>query len=189
MRTTVPKNRSSDLTGDWVQEYGKYPRSLGGWNLHWDEFMHWLYLPARLPYQRNITLPPNLEFTRRLIEICVQDGAEPSDHIYISAKRGFVDHNNVLNRPGFHCDGFGSNDLNYIWSDKWPTRVAEQQFKDISDDHNISMEQFEEQIKPNCVRSLQPKVLYRLDPWVVHATPEIPEGEVGVRGFLKVSIS
>ncbi len=116
-------------------------------------------------------------------------------YVYVTARRGFATPDNPLNRPGWHADGFGTQDVNYIWSDCFPTRFAEGDFVGIDDDHVRSVEQFETQIKQGATRapfirvySGQAKTVYRLDASVIHATPLI-HGGGGERSFFKISFS
>ena len=95
-------------------------------------------------------------------------------HIYVTARRGYATPGNPLNRPGWHSDGFGTSDVNYVWTDRYPTLFAEQPFEQISADHVDSVRQFAEQVDPARIRTYPDKTLMRLDPSVIHAAPEIP---------------
>lgn len=184
--------------------YGAPPRAVASMRLEWDEYMHYLYLPVRLPGQAGVRLPDRLGFMAHPLNVAcnTEHGIRGStawleDHyIYVTARRGYATPGNPLNRPGWHADGFGSDDVNYIWSDRWPTRFAVGRFVDISDDHVVSAGQFDQQItwsETACERGSievsngKPCVLYRLDPSVIHATPIIDGG--GDRSFFKISIS
>lgn len=203
--------------------YGAPPLDMGFVLLDdvWHEYMHYLYLPVVMPGQPGIRLPRNLAFLADTVYRVMQcesiitkeplaskgfgpthpmHGVEGSQFVYVTARRGFAAPGNPLNRPGWHADGFGSDDINYIWSDRWPTRFATGNFVGISTDHVESAEQFEHQILVAQshaqtdegaeieVYSGEPSTLYRLDPSVVHATPIIdPPG--GDRSFFKVSVS
>lgn len=159
----------------------------------WHEFLHYLYLPVFIPGQ-GLAIPKRLAFASALIIDAIEDaglrtGRDVFDgFVYVTARRGFATPDNPLNRPGWHCDGFGTDDLNYVWWDVWGTRFADHPFTDISDDHLVSMQQFEEQVDPERVVTLPDRVLYRLSPFVVHCTPDIP-APGGMRSFLKVSFS
>lgn len=170
----------------------------------WHEYMHYLYLPVVMPGSERIRLPQNLEFIRHEVEaVCldemVGDPTLVGDplYVYVTARRGYATPGNPLNRPGWHADGFGTDDINYLWSDRWPTRFAIGEFKDISEDHVRSAEQFEGQIVSASYSAVvpelrieagEPNAIYRLDPSVVHATPIIdPPG--GDRSFFKISVS
>lgn len=170
----------------------------------WHEYMHYLYLPVVIESVgvHDIRLPPNLEFLRPVVDaICIAElDGDGSKHVYVTARRGFATPGNPLNRPGWHADGFGTNDINFIWADRWPTRFALGEFTDISTDHVVSAAQFEQQVMdapgigPSYyagtirVEDGVPGTVYRLDPSVVHATPIIPPPG-GDRSFFKISVS
>jgi hypothetical protein len=157
--------------------------------------MHYLYLPVVMD-RSEILLPPNVEVCRPLIEQALywlyygpNSYFGPGyNYIYLTARKGWASPDNPLNRPGWHCDGFGTEDLNFIWWSGPGTRFAVQKFKDISSDHIESLKQFEAQIEPKCVVTPPSKWLYALDQCVVHATPLVePPG--CMREFIKISFS
>lgn len=186
--------------------YGLPPERIGLFEPEWHEYMHFMYLPVVMPGEDagdvlvngHIRLPENLEFMREIVEeICeneqvIDDDGNVRRYVYVTARRGFATPGNPLNRPGWHSDGFGSSDVNYIWSDRWPTRFAVGDFGVISDDHVVSAEQFTKRAESwspaITVVSGEPKTVYRLTPSVVHATPLI-EAPGGERSFFKVSVS
>lgn len=172
------------MTGD----YGAAPVPVGTWTPDWSELMHWMYLPVRMDGSE-IRLPANLEFARSVVELAVDDATgmgRAFRYVYLTARRGWASPGNPLNRPGWHTDGFGTPDLNYVWTDRWPTSFATHPFTCISDDHVESLRQFEGQAR--CTALYPDRVLLRLDRWVVHAAPAIP-APGGMRSFLKVSLS
>jgi hypothetical protein len=164
--------------------YGRSPEVIGIYDLDWDEYMHYMYLPIFMGADRgkyrhwsNIKLPRNLEFAWPLIERAVQAEfikGDEFDYVYITARRGYATPGNPLNRPGWHSDGFGTNDVNYVWTDRFPTQFAVQDFWGISDDHIVSAAQFHAQVLPEAIRTYPDRSLLRLTPEVVHAAPEIP---------------
>lgn len=190
-------------------KYGKEPLTLGEWELDFGEYMLYQYLPVAIDCHKwgyyDVELPPNLEFSRDFIEACVtEEYSRDADwnYIYVTAKRGFATPGNPLNRPGWHADGFGTPDVNYVWVDKYPTLFAIGEFGDISDDHILSVTQFTEEIqlsesygslfgedtKPIQLVTYPDRTLVRLDDTVIHAAPEVP-APGGERSFFKVSFS
>lgn len=185
--------------------YGKAPVLLGQFDITLPEVMYYLYLPVfmddystALPSMQEIRLPPNLECTRDLIRFCMTTQARRYRYAYISARKGWATPDSPLNRPGWHCDGFGTDDLNFLWWRGPGTRFATGDFGTISDDHKISMLQFARRIDEATsflapsqlikVDSDKPATfLYGVDPYVVHATPSLKEG--GMRQYIKVSLS
>jgi hypothetical protein len=174
--------------------YGEAPVDIGAFDLPWEEFMHYLYLPVRLratvSEQQGIQIPARLEMVRPLVRAALADArvnGYTNPYVYVTARRGVATPDNPLNRPGWHTDGFGTFDRNYIWWDRFPTRFAQGPFTDISHDHLASMAQFEEQAPKGLVFTFPDRHLYRLTPYVVHTTPRVDE--MGERSFLKISIS
>jgi hypothetical protein len=169
--------------------YGEAPFALDSHDLVCPELMHYLYLPVKMP-GTDVRLERRVQFLEPLISqaILYEEGVEQK-FVYLSVVHGFATPGNALNRPGWHCDGFGTEDINYVWWDGPGTRFAVGDFKDIDSGHVDSMRQFEEQI-PLVARVYTPPqhVFYRINPYVVHAVPEIePPG--CWRTFVKVSVS
>src|SRR5690242_17006219 len=111
--------------------YGIEPVSLDAyWLGDWTEFMHYQYLPVRMP-GTSLRIPERLAFLRKLLGDVVEDAAavgKDDPYVYVTVRRGFATPDNPLNRPGWHCDGFGTDDINYVWWDRWGTRFAVQDF-------------------------------------------------------------
>lgn len=176
--------------------YGEKPEQHGIWDLEFVEYMHFMYLPVVISRKEGgldgPAIPPQIEFARSLIEAVIDyewiERENVTDYVYVTARRGFATPGNPLNRPGWHSDGFGTDDVNYVWTDRYPTLFADQKFVDISDDHIESARQFEAQVDPTRIRTYADKELLRLDPSVIHAAPEIP-APGGERSFFKVSFS
>lgn len=178
-------------------KYGNAPEAMGIWDLKFEEYMHYMYLPIMIPEKPYaIMIPENLRFAedmilRVLFEEWFVKGHDFS-HVYVTARRGYATPGNPLNRPGWHSDGFGTNDVNYVWTDRFPTLFAIGDFGDISTDHALSSQQFadkaEGNVDPVDVRTYRDKELLRLDPSVIHTAPPIP-APGGERSFFKVSFS
>lgn len=179
--------------------YGKAPIDLGPYaELDLREVMYYLYLPVIMP-GTDVRLPRNLEGCRGIIYCALahahSTGIDLREHIvYISARKGWATPDNPLNRPGWHCDGFGTEDLNYVWWRGHGTRFLIGDCGHIPDDHKESMVQFS-RIAADSPENGMTKIkadypeahLYALDPFVVHATPLIEHGSW--RQYVKVSIS
>lgn len=173
--------------------YGAPPQLIDVFDLsqYWDEFMHYMYLPIYMIEGDGFQLPERLSFAAPLIEAAVQEEVRRGNgwnYVYLTARRGFATPGNPLNRPGWHADGFGTEDVNYVWTDRFPTLFAIQEFTDISTSHVESAKQFEEQIRPENVATYPDKWLMRLTSDVIHSAPEIP-APGGLRSFLKISFS
>jgi hypothetical protein len=171
-----------------MMQYGNAPEFCGNVDLDLKEFMYFLYLPVFMD-NSGIKLPPNVECCRPIIELAMERSLPRQyNYVYLSARKGWATPDNPLNRPGWHCDGFGTDDLNFVWWKGQGTRFAIQRFTNISTDHEKSQIQFEGQVNPRKVTSYPSGGLYRITPTVVHATPLIrPPGEL--RQYVKISMS
>lgn len=109
-------------------------------------------------------------------------------YMYITAKCLYSSPQCPINRAGWHCDGFGSNDINYIWCDSDPTEFMTGNAQGISGDHTKSMSQFDalEQLGRMTIESGLVNVIYRLDPFCIH---RVSCKKSGFRRFVKVSFS
>lgn len=155
--------------------------------------MHYMYLPICIESNGmwDVRLPANLMFANDLVQHAIYSETIRGNswkYVYLIACRGYATPGNPLNRPGWHSDGFGTPDVNYVWTDRFPTQFAIKDFENISSDHNVSIQQFAEQVNPSLVFEYPDCMLMRLDSSVIHAAPEIPAPD-GVRSFLKVSFS
>lgn len=173
--------------------YGKLPVFLGQFEISLPEVMYYLYLPVWMGHLSiaPMRVPENVRACVPLI-IRAMDFAtsygKGYDYVYLSARKGWATPDNPLNRPGWHCDGFGTDDLNFVWWDGPGTRFAVQPFEGIVSDHNRSLAQFNEQVDDRYVCSFPQHGLYALDQTVVHATPIVdPPGRM--RQYIKVSVS
>lgn len=170
--------------------YGIEPADMGEVDIDLREMMFYLYLPIKLPkhparhgslYAKPRRLRP-LEPILGLLPI-----TECRDrYVYITCKRTFVSPGKMANRPGWHCDGFGTDDINYIWSDCAPTEFCLQKF-DLPDDDAASLAAMNAQAKPENVHTWPDRHLLRLDQRQVHRVSEQPY--TGMRTFIKITIS
>jgi hypothetical protein len=91
-----------------------------------------------------------------------------------------------FNRTGWHSDGFLTDDINYIWCDKYPTIFNRTEFHLPLDDL-LSIEVMEKQAIPFNNYSYRENQLLRLNQYNIHKVA--PVTEVGMRTFLKLSFS
>ena len=156
------------------------------------EVMFYLYLPIKFPNNPEIKFEERLNPFQDLINLMLKDYKSrfndlDSKYVYVSAKKLFVQPGYSGNRAGFHCDGFKTNDINYIWSDRDPTVFNSSDFSNIPLDHVLSMKEFEERALPENNYTFGVGGVLLLDPTVVHDVPEIHTP--GFRTFFKLSIS
>ena len=170
--------------------YGNRPVDLGLIDLSPEEMMFWLYCPISLVGLDTVILPPNLEWTWPIVSAVLHDLGDTraiADYIYLTAKTLHVTPENMGNRPGWHSDGFGTDDLNYIWQDRFPTEFMEPAAPFVlPDDHTESMRVMNDQ-RDYDVATYPVKHLLRLDQTVIHRVPLVSQS--GMRTFVKVSIS
>lgn len=174
---------------------GDLPRDLGLVDLQPTEMMFWLYCPISVPGDHSFHLPENLRQFIRIIREARWDDMERfvDSYIYLTAKTLWVEGSYIGNRPGWHCDGFGTDDINYIWSDRAPTEFLKlEKLLAVSSDCTKSMIQMTDYadfpLRFESSRVEFPdKHLLRLDPSVVHRSPV--KFDPGMRTFVKVSMS
>lgn len=167
--------------------FSREPIVLGQFQINCPELMFVQYMPIAMPRQE-MRLPRNLRCFEPLIDAAM-DGMLPhmDSYIYLTAKRLFVGPNNLGNRPGWHTDGFGTTDINFIWSDALPTEFCVNQNFEVSDDHEISLKQMAQQAWPENIRTYPEGALLMLDSSMVHR-PAKPVAE-RFRTFVKISVS
>lgn len=107
-------------------------------------------------------------------------------YVYLSVKYLFQPKKEPFNRPGWHCDGFMTNDINYVWSDSNPTIFNYSQFV-LTQNHNESIREMEEQANPDNNISYENNTLIRLDQYNVHKVSDVEKP--GMRAFVKVTFS
>lgn len=177
----------------WLEYYGELPEVVGEFDIDvTDEEMCFVqYLPVYLPNSRELLLPPNLEWCRKLIveagyQEIVARGKEGC-YVYLTVKRVY----GSGNREGWHCDGFGSDDVNYIWYDCHPTEFLDPSYLGLirlSDDHKESMKEMNELISDVNDKVLYPaKDLIRMTQSSIHRVNPEPCNQL--RTFVKISFS
>lgn len=165
--------------------------------MDFDEMKFWMYLPISLAGSDHYTLPANVREFSTLIEVCrAYDHAMFKErYAYLTAKTLWVERGYIGNRPGWHTDGFGTDDINFIWSSRAPTEFFNvEPVVEISDDCTKSMDEMEKMFsladwrQPHCPLTTYPdKHLLRLDPTVMHRSPV--HVQPGMRTFFKLSLS
>lgn len=164
------------------------PINIGKFITPCKELMYVLYMPIRLNNESEVVIPKSLEKYRNLVEMALNyEGANANGkYIYLTVKRLWVEPKRLGGRLGWHTDGFGTDDINYIWVDKYPTYFCNQEFI-LSTDHNLSMKQMNEQAKEENIVQYPECDVIRVDPRNVHKCPE--NIQPCWRAFARVSIS
>jgi hypothetical protein len=110
-------------------------------------------------------------------------------YIYLTIKKMFVGGGVTANRPGWHCDGFMSDDLNYVWYDCVPTLFTGHN-PVITADHTESLKELERMdwlLRTRLV-TYPAKHLLRLDDKVIHAVETDIPNQI-MRTFVKITVS
>lgn len=107
-------------------------------------------------------------------------------HVYISAKHLFQTKGKSYNRPGWHSDGFMTDDINYIWSSDGSTVFNSSDFN-LTQDDAISIKEMEQQANPENDFTLPANTLVHLNQFNIHRVGEVEKD--GLRTFVKVSFS
>ncbi|AIM37356.1 hypothetical protein KO02_12125 [Sphingobacterium sp. ML3W] len=158
------------------------------------EMYFYQYLPVRLSGKGSAILLPNqLERLRTIVNKACEDfikefGADKYylQNIYLTAKCLYTPTGSNINRPGWHSDGFMTDDINYIWSDSLPTEYITGNFQLIQD-HEISLYEMNHLIYDQKLKC-QSNCIYRLNQSVIHR-PQININNPFVRHFVKISFS
>jgi hypothetical protein len=129
-------------------------------------------------------IPEELEWCRPFIEACDRKQEEigiRQPFVYLTVRNGIVD---SQTDDAWHVDGFSQTithlpEQNYVWCDKEPTEYVEQAFN-FPDDfsglkHNIHRF-FHNRIDSECVKVMEEKTAYGLDPYIVHRRPPVTQG-------------
>jgi len=179
------------------RQYGAFPqviRKFGDNVIKMDEMCFYQYLPIKLDDNYTCCIEDRLNPIVPLIETAINDFIDKygfneynKSYIYLTVKNLFVLKDRPFNRPGYHSDGFLTNDINYIYSDKYPTIFNTSNFNLTLDD-SLSMKEMEEQASDdNCV-TYGNNSLIRLDQYVIHKVGNVTDNG-SVRLFVKISFS
>lgn len=175
----------------FLDVYGNLPEDLGLVEIDTseEEMCFVQYLPVILPLQENLSpvVPDNLKWCESLIgkaaikEYLIEGNAWR--YVYITVKRLY----GSGNREGWHCDGFGTEDINYIWYDNHPTEFYPFDMT-LPHCHEESMNKMEKEIDDRCTMITYPcKHLLRMDQSSIHRVNK--ESFTGLRTFVKISFS
>lgn len=167
------------------------PQQLGIMKLDCSEMMFVQYMPISMPQDReySFAIPDSLLWISPIIRSIIGSIGSRSplfhDYVYLTVKHMYQS-GESFNRSGLHIDGYGTDDINFVWSDSSPTEFFVQDFE-LSEDHDESMRQMEEQAR-NENRVIFPNnSLLMIDNTMVHRV-NLNQDE-GFRTFVKISIS
>lgn len=174
-----------------MEKFTKFgqPRDLGKLKLYSPQVLYYLYYPISQPADDAYAIEERLRFIQPMIEKIREDIPErfENEWVYVTAKKMYIGGGVTANRPGWHCDGFMSTDLNYIWYDNTPTVFNHGAFS-ITPDHVESLKEFERQAKSDNDYILPNEHLVKLDSTVIHrVNTDVPEQIM--RTFVKITVS
>lgn len=174
-------------------KYGELPKQVGIVEVKCEEMLFYQYLPIKLVNQTKIIYEDRLKCFDELIDIICIDFVNEfgfarykKSYVYLTVKYLYQAPNTSFNRMGWHTDGFLTDDINYIWSDKFPTIFNKSDF-DLALDDVISMTEMENQALPINDVTHSENELLRLNQFNVHKVAPVTSG--GMRTFLKLSFS
>jgi hypothetical protein len=173
--------------------YGTPPVEIGRMEVICEEMLFFHDLPIKLAGQNQPLMEQRLKPFEGIVgrACCDYIGIRGLDayiasYVYLCAKRLYQAPGCPFNRPGWHTDGFGTDDINYAWSDHTPT-VFNLTPMELSDDDEVSMAQMDAWAKAENDRTYADGMLLRLDQFVVHRVGDIRDP--GMRTFCKVTFS
>jgi len=174
--------------------YGQLPLELGTYKVECKEMMFYQYLPIKLKSGFSFTdYEDRLNVFRDLILQCTRDfidtfGQENynQSYIYLTVKHMYQAPNTSFNRMGWHSDGFMTDDINYIWCDKYPTIFNDSKFELTLDDE-VSLKEMDIQALPINDKIFGENKLLRLNQYCIHKVAPVTEG--CMRTFFKLSFS
>lgn len=173
--------------------YGESPAVLKQFQINCPEMMFYQYLPIKM---RSEVIP---QYEKRLKVFDEIVGAICCDfigvfgldkfkdsYVYLTAKHMYQSGNCSYNRPGYHSDGFMTEDINYIWCNRNPTIFNHGPFT-LTQDDKMSLVEMQHQADILNDFKYQPEVLLRLNQYCIHKVAD--KQEPGMRTFLKISFS
>lgn len=174
-------------------KYGEYPKTLLTHEVKCNEMMFYQYMPIKLSGQSSITMEERLQCFENLIgasccDFIGMDGLDKfiESNVYLTVKHAYQQAGCSYNREGWHSDGFMTDDINYIWSDRFPTVFNLTPFN-LTQCHEISLVEMNDQAKDLYNIHYSDCELLRLNQYNIHKVGEITEGEF--RTFFKLSFS
>lgn len=173
--------------------YGKLPREVAVIENTGKEMMFYQDLPIKLAGDCNLQADQRIKdsFGKIIATACCDfigsfglDKFKDS-YVYVCAKRLYQSEGCPFNREGWHTDGFMTDDITYLWSDSSPTVFSYMDYS-LTQDHNISMKEMQEQHESWHDAVYPNNTLLQLDQYVVH---KVGDQQAGIRSFCKVVFS
>lgn len=160
------------------------------------EFSNIVYMCIKQANNSEYHIPDNLEY---IVNRVISSIYRSSDYLYqndwkyncyLTIKHSYVSPQSTDNRPGWHIDGFKSDQHNFIWFDSIQTEVCAGIF-DLTNDHDISLEEMHIQSIENdkFIHTLTKNTLYEMDHNCVHRPSYNKTDKAILRTFIKITYS
>lgn len=174
-------------------QYGDSPKPLKQFVIECKEMMFYQYLPIKMPESIHPAYESRLRVFDEIIGAICCDyigvfGLDKyrENYMYLTAKHMYQSGNCSYNRPGYHSDGFMTDDINYIWCNMNPTIFNHGPFS-LTQDDKLSLDEMQQQADKMNDFKYQPNTLLRLNQYCIHKVADIQDS--GMRTFLKLSFS
>ncbi|PIF44315.1 hypothetical protein CLU96_1258 [Chryseobacterium sp. 52] len=188
------ENLFKSRKAEFLKYYGEKPAVIRRMEIDCKEMMFYQYLPIKLKDQKVFNVEPRLGPFYGIIIHAMSDfknvyGVERfnKSYVYLTVKRQYVSKKKSMNRPGYHSDGFLTDDVNYIWSDRNPTIFNCSKFNLTLDDE-VSLKEMKKQALVENEWHHADNTLLRLDQYNIHKVNDYSLYE-GIRTFVKISFS
>lgn len=138
----------------------------------------------------SIELPPEHSALLSLVFKSLDDfdrfyGSSEEHYVYLTIKRGYHSNFNPHNRGGWHIDGYGTEDVNYVWCDAHPTEYVEME-SPTNLCHEECLSYLEREATEYQIHEIKPYQLYDIG----RAVHRVSSKEFdGMRTFIKISFS
>lgn len=174
-------------------KYGQHPIQLGTLNVNCKEMMFYQYLPIKLGDSLRPMFEERLNCFTEIIEVITDNyirtfGWEDycKSYVYLTARHLYQEPGMSFNRPGYHSDGFLTDDINYIWSNNHSTIFNISDFE-LTEDNIWSLTEMDDQAKKENEITYPDGSLLRLNQFNIHKVAPIIKP--CMRTFLKLSFS
>lgn len=172
--------------------YAGLPKNLGQHSIDVEEYFSYTYLPIKLRGETDILFEDRLKpfsgvIGRAACDFVGDFGLDRfvDSYVYLTAKHARQRFGNGFNRPGWHSDGFMSEDISYVWSNRQPTVFNPGPFE-LNQDDTMSMIEMAQQADLSKDFTLPDCSLVRMDEKVIHRVGEYLSGD---RAFCKLVFS
>lgn len=163
------------------------PTRIGEFNLAPGELCFVQDLPIKFP-ETTIRVREELRWCDPLIKAAHYDQGYRADerYMYLTVRHMFCSPGKMVGRPGWHIDGFLTDDETYLWSNVAPTQFTHQPLE-LTLDHEESLREMSSRLVERNTYSGKPNVLYHMDNTVIHRVSTEPF--TGYRAFVKINFS